>query len=171
MKKVFVSSDEFVSIANQGSIPELTLRKDDFRKIRTLEESIPEPQEIIINGIVDELKYSKSRISVATKDGLVNGILSDDFEPGEISKYWGKELTIAGTAHYLPGGKMSFLYIERIFEPSASDKYFSKPSKKETVEQQIQRQQKQLKHPNHLAEIVGQWPGDESIEEILNALD
>lgn len=170
-EKVFISSDEFVSIANQGSIVELTLKKDDFKKIRILEESIPEPQEIIINGIVDELKYSKSRISVATKDGLVNGVLGDEIEPSEISKYWGKELTIAGTAHYLPGGKMSFLYIERIFEPMEGDKYFSKISKKENVEQQIQRQQKQLKYVNHLSEIVGGWPGDESIEEILNALD
>lgn len=170
-EKVFISSDEFVSIANQGSIPELTLRKKDFKKIQTLEESIPEPQEIIINGIVDELKYSKSRISVATDEGMVSGILSDDFEPAEISKYWGKKLTIAGTAHYLPGGRMSFLFIERIFEPTEADKYFSRTSKKETTEQQILRQQKQLKHANHLSEIVGEWPGDESIDEILNALD
>nr|HXL57530.1 hypothetical protein [Chitinophagaceae bacterium] len=60
---------------------------------------------------------------------------------------------------------------ERIFEPTEADKYFSKASKKETVEQQIQRQQKLLKYANHLSEVVGQWPGDESIEEILNALD
>lgn len=170
-EKVFVSSNELVSIANQGSIPELILKKEDFKKIQILEESIPESQEIIINGIVDELKYSKSRVSVVTKDGLVNGILSDDIEPGEISKYWGKDLTIAGTAHYQPSGKISFLYIEKIFEPSEADKYFSRTSKKETVEQQILRQQKQLKHSNHLSEIVGQWPGDESIEEIINALD
>ncbi len=170
-EKVFISSDESVSIANQGSIPELILRKIDFKKIQTLEESIPEPQEVIINGIVDELKYSKSRISVATDEGLVSGVLSDDFEPDEISKYWGKKLTIAGTAHYLPGGRMSFLYIERIFEPTESDKYFSRTSKKETTEQQIVRQQKQLKYSNHLSEIVGEWPGDESIDEILNALD
>ena len=135
-----------------------------------LEESIPEPHEILINGIVDELKFTKSRVTVATKEGVVNGILSDELEPDDISKYWGKELTISGRAHYLPGGKMSFLYIEKLFEPSEADKYFSKPSKKETVEQQIQRQQKTLKNRNLLNEIVGEWPGDESIEEILNGL-
>lgn len=170
-EKVFISSDEFVSIANQGSIAELTLSKKDFKKIQTLEESIPEPQEIIINGIVDELKYSKSRISVATDDGMVSGILGDNIEPAEVSKFWGKKLTIAGTAHYLPGGRMSFLLIEKIFEPTASDNYFSRTTKKETAEQQILRQQKKLKYANHLSEIVGEWPGDESIDEILNALD
>ncbi|HEX9513686.1 MAG TPA: hypothetical protein VF939_24510 [Puia sp.] len=170
-EKIFVSQEESLRFTNRGSIPELELQKIDFRKIQTLEESIPEPQEIIINGVVEELKYSKLRVTIATKEGPVNGILSENFDPADISKYWGKDLTIAGTAHYRPSGKMSFVYIEKIFEPTDTDKYFSKPSKKETVEQQIQRQQKQLRHGNRLSEIVGQWPGDENIEEIINALD
>jgi hypothetical protein len=170
-EKIFVSKEESLLFTNRGSIPELALQKIDFRKIQTLEESIPEPQEIIINGIVEELKYSKLRVTIATKEGPVNGILSESFNPADISKYWGKDLTIAGTAHYQPSGKMSFLYIEKIFEPTDMDKYFSKPSKKETVEQQILRQQKQLKHGNHLSEIVGKWPGSEKIEDIINSLD
>ncbi len=169
-EKIFISDDEIVTMANRGSIPDLRLKKKDFQKIQILEESIPESQEIIINGIVDELKYSKSRVAIATKEGIVNGVLSDELEPENISKYWGKELTIAGTAHYLPSGKMSFLYIEKLFEPSDADKYFSKPSKKETVEQQILRKQKNLKNGNYISDIIGQWPGDESIDEILNAL-
>jgi len=170
-EKVFIADEEIVTIANRGSISDLILKKKDFEKIKILEDSIPEAQEIILNGIVEELKYSKLRVTIKTKEGSVSGVLSDELEPQNISKYWGKELTISGTAHYLPGGKMSFLFIEKLFEPSDSDKYFSKQSKKETVEQQIQRQQKQLKHNNRLKEIVGEWPGDESIEEILNALD
>ena len=170
-EKVFVSKEELLTIANRGSIPKLELQKIDFRKIQKLEESIPEPQEVIINGVVEELKYSKRRVTINTKEGAVNGILSESLDPADISKYWGKDLTIAGTAHYQPSGKMSFLYIEKIFEPTDTDKYFSKPSRKETVEQQIQRQQKQIKHSNRLSEIVGQWPGDENIEEIINALD
>lgn len=44
-------------------------------------------------------------------------------------------------------------------------------SKEETVEQQIRQKQNQLKNSNLLNEIVGQWPGDESVDEILNELD
>ena len=170
-EKLFVSSEESLIFSNQGSIPELELHKIDFKKIQTLEESIPEPQEIILNGIVEELKYSKLKVTINTKEGPVSGILSDNLNPSEVSQYWGKELTIAGTAHYQPSGKMSFLYIERIFEPDEADKYFSKSPKRETVEQQIQRQQKQLRHSNHLNELIGQWPGNEDIDEILNFLD
>lgn len=170
-EKVFISDEEIVTMSNRGSVPDLTLKRKDFKKIKILEESIPEPQDVIISGIVDELKYSKSRVSINTAQGVVTGILSDELEPDRISKYWGKELTIAGTAHYLPSGKMSFLYIQKLFDPSEADKYFSKPSKKETIEQQIHRKQRTFKSQNFLSEVVGEWPGDESIEEILNALD
>lgn len=170
-EKIFISGDESVIFTNRGSLPDLTLKQTDFKKIKELEESIPESQEIIINGIVDELKYSKSRITIATEEGAVTGILSDTIDPEEISKFWGKRLTISGRSHFQPNGRMSFIYIDKFFEPSEADRYFSKISRKETVEQQIQRQQKLLKYNNNLNEIVGKWPGDEDIDEILNALD
>jgi hypothetical protein len=170
-EKIFLSNDETITFANKGSIPELSLQENDFKKIQELEESIPEPQEIIVNGILDELKFSKLRVTIETAGGSISGILSDTFETEEISKYWGKNVTISGRAHYKPNGKMAFIYIEKVFEPSEADEYFSKVPKKETVEQQILRQQKQLKYSNHLNEIVGQWPGDESVEDILKDLD
>lgn len=170
-KKIFVSNDESLTISNRGSIPEITLRKSDFKKIGVLEESIPEPQEIVINGVVEELKYSKLRVGIATKQGIVNAVLSEDLEPMDISKNWGQELTIAGRMHFLPSGKPSFIYIERIFSPDKFDGYFSKPFHKLNIEQQIQKKIKHQKHNNLLGDIVGQWPGDESIEDILKDLD
>jgi len=170
-KKVFVSDDELLTISNQGSIAEITLRKSDFKKIGILEESFPEPQEILINGVVEELKYSKLRVGIATKQGLVNAVLSEELEPMDISKYWGQELTIAGRMHFLPSGKASFIYIERIFKPNEFDDYFSKPVSKLNIEQQIQKKLKHQKHTNLLGDVVGQWPGDESIDEILKDLD
>lgn len=170
-RKVFVSNDELLTISNQGSIPELVLKKKDFNKIRILEESIPEPQEIVINGVVEELKFSKLRVGIATKEGLVNAILSEELEPVNISKFWGKELTIAGRMHFLPSGKPSFIYIERLFNPGEFDSYFSRPVNKLSIDQQIQKKLKQQKHTNFLSDFVGQWPGDESIEDILKDLD
>lgn len=170
-KKVFVSNDELLTISNQGSIPEITLRKSDFKRIGILEDSFPEPQEIVINGVVEELKYSKLRVGIATKQGLVNAVLSEELEPMDISKYWGKELTIAGRMHFLPSGKPSFIYIERVFNPDDFDEYFSKPVSKLNIDQQIQKKIKAQKHTNLLGDIVGQWPGDESIDDILKDLD
>ncbi len=86
----------------------------------------------------------------------------------KIAGFWGKEVTITGTAHFKPGGK-SVIEIERVFEVVEGDKYFSKKPKSETVEQQIQRQIRQ-KGGNRLSEIVGEWPGDEDFDELIKML-
>ena len=89
-QRAFSSTNELITISNRGSIEGIELKKNDFKKIHTLEERFPEPKEIIINGIVDELKYSKARVTINTTEGSVNAVFSDDFDTDEIAKYWGK---------------------------------------------------------------------------------
>jgi len=167
-KKALLNDNEVFVISNQGSVPELELKKEDFKKIKVMEEEIPEPEPIILNGIVDELKYSKLKVRIQTEEGIVDGFLSDKLSSDEIAGFWGKEVTITGTTYFKPGGK-SVIEIERVFAVGKGDKYFSRKPKSETVEQQIQRQIRQ-KRGNHLSEIVGKWPGDEDFNELLKML-
>lgn len=163
-KKAFLGDNEIFVLSNEGTIPALKLKKLDFKKIQELDEEIPEAEPILINGIVEELKYSKLKVKIKTSEGIVDGFLSDELTTAEIAQYWGKEVTIAGTAHYKGGGK-SIIEIARIFEAKEGDQYFSRKPKTETVEQQISRQLKEKGFKNTLADIVGKWPGEESDEE------
>ncbi len=167
-KKIFLSDNEVLIFSNQGSVPELKIKKEDFNKIRELEEEIPDPEPVILNGIVEELKYSKLKVRIQTDEGIVDGFLSGELSSDDISAYWGKEVTITGTLHFKPSGK-SVIEIERVFEAGVRDKYFSKKPKSETVEQQILRQIKE-KGGNRLSEVVGKWPGDEDFEELIKML-
>lgn len=167
-KKIFLSDDEVFTFSNQGSLPELKITKEDFNKIKELEEEIPNPEPVILNGIVEELKYSKLKVRIQTDEGIVDGFLSGDLSSDDIAAYWGKEVTITGTLHFKPGGK-SVIEIERVFEAGDKDNYFSRKPKSETVEQQLQRQIRE-KGGNHLSEIVGKWPGDENFEELVKML-
>lgn len=170
-KSLFLTDSETIQFSNRGSIPELILKKNDFDKINSIQESIPEAQFAVISGKLDTLKYSASRILVETNEGFVNGILSEDISTEEISKYWGKDITLTGTAHYKPNGRLSFIEVERVFPMEESNLFFNKIPKTENIEQQIKRQLSEKKHFNYLSEIVGQWPGEESFEEILTQLD
>ncbi|MER0442351.1 hypothetical protein [Emticicia sp. W12TSBA100-4] len=170
-KSLFLTDSETIQFSNRGSVPELILKKNDFDKINSIQESIPEAQFAVISGKLDTLKYSASRILVETNEGFVNGILSEDISTEEISKYWGKDITLTGTAHYKPNGRLSFIEVERVFPTEESNLFFNKIPKTENVEQQIKRQLSEKKHFNYLSEIVGQWPGEESFEEILTQLD
>ena len=168
-KKAFMNDNEVFFIYNQGNLPELRLTKPEFVKIKHLEEEIPKSEPVILNGIVEELKYSKLKVRIETEEGIVDGFLGDGFDSETIAPFWGKEISLTGTAHYKPGGK-SVIEIDRVFKPSEGDAFFSKKPRSETVEQQIDRQIREGKKMNPLPDIVGKWPGDETFEELLEML-
>ncbi|MGM0566955.1 MAG: hypothetical protein ACQESX_09390 [Bacteroidota bacterium] len=168
LKSAFLKDNEVFIISNQNSMTELQLKKDDFKRIKVLEDEIPEPEPVILNGTVDLLQYSKLKVKIKTEEGIVDGFLSETLSTDDIAPFWGKEVTITGTAHYKTRGR-SVIEIERVFEAGEGDIYFSKKPKSETVEQQLERQIRE-KGGNQLAEIMGKWPGDETDEEFEQML-
>lgn len=172
LKKAFFNEEETMIFSNQGSLPDLQLTQKDFKKIKVLEDEIPDPQHVVLNGVVELLQFSTLKVKIKTEEGIVDGFLADDLSSEDIASFWGKEVTITGTSHFKPRGK-SVIEVERVFEPGEGDSYFSKRPKSETVEMQLERQIRE-KGSNPLAEIIGRWPGDETDEEfeqMLKALD
>jgi hypothetical protein len=170
-QQVFLSKEETISFANQGSVPALELTAPELDKIKLLEEQTPEPQTVLVHGRVETLTYSSAKVIIQSRDGNIQAQLSEAVSHQKMRTYWGEEVSIVGTAHYKPSGRMAFLEIEKIFEPAESDDYFSRLPDTETVDQQIQRQLKEKGYRNQLAEIVGQWPGDEEFERLIEQLD
>lgn len=170
LKSFFRSNNEELIISNRGSLPELHLKKSDFGRIKELEDSIPDPQNVVINGIIDILEHSKSKITVKTEQGNLLGNITNKFQQDVIKDFWGKEATIYGVGHFKPNGKLSYVEIERIFESTEEDKYFSKIPFSENTIQQIQRQTSKNPTKNWMNEIAGKWPGQESDEEFEKLL-
>ncbi len=168
-QRIFLNENESLFIfSEQGSTPKLKLEKKDFDKIKILEEKTPDPKPIILNGILDELKYSKLKVRIQTKEGIVDAFLPDSLTTNDIATYWGKNVTIIGTAHFKPSGR-SVIEIEQIYPSQEGDKYFSKKPTVSTVNDQIQ-QQIRRKKSNPLLDITGKWPGPEDFEQLQNML-
>lgn len=170
LKSFFRSNNEELIISNRGSLPELHLKKSDFGRIKELEDSIPDPRNVVINGIIDILEHSKSKITVKTEQGNLLGNITNKFQQDVVKDFWGKEATIYGVGHFKPNGKLSYVEIERIFESTEEDKYFSKIPFSENTFQQIQRQTTKNPTKNWMNEIAGKWPGQESDEEFEKLL-
>ena len=170
-KKNFINDNEIIYFSNRSSIPAIEVTIDDFEKIEDLEESIPEPNKVIINGKLDEMKYSKSKLVLITAQGPVNAFSKDASSIYSLKDYFGKELTITGMAHYKPGGKLSFIEIQDFAEPGEKDVFFSRIPHAMSVQQQIAFEVKSGKSKNPLRELTGQWPGDESLDDLLKQLD
>lgn len=149
-KKNFISDNEVFYLANRGTIPEVRITKDDFHKIGMLEDSIPEPRKVIVNGQLDEMKVSKGKLGLQTEQGFVLVNDRDGSVIPNIVAFMGKEVTISGMAHFKPNGQLSFVEIEEFSEPGKTDKFFSKRPNAMTAEQQLLFQVKQQKKSSSL---------------------
>ncbi|MGJ8667011.1 MAG: hypothetical protein ACSHW7_11625 [Patiriisocius sp.] len=171
LKTFFKSNNEELIISNRSSLPELHLKKSDFEKIKLLEDRIPDPQNVVVNGIIDILEHSKSKVTVKTEQGNLYGNLTQKSQQEKIKDFWGKEATIYGVGHFKTNGKLAYIEIERIFESSQEDKYFSKIPFSESTELQIKKQLQKNPTKNWMNEIAGQWPGNETDEEFQQLLN
>lgn len=149
-KKNFISDNQVFYLANRGSIAEVRLTKDDFHKISLLEDSIPEPRKVIVNGQLDEMKVSKGKLGLQTEQGFVVVNDRDGSVIPNIISFMGKEVTISGMAHFKPNGQLSFVEIEEFSEPGKTDKFFSKKPSAMTAKQQLLFQVKNQKKSSSL---------------------
>lgn len=149
-KKNFTSDNQIFQFANRGTIAAVSLTKHDFEKIERLEDSILEPKKVHVNGQLDEMKLSKSKLGLLTAQGVVNVFANDKSILESIISFMGKEVTISGMAHYKANGQLSFVEIQEYGEPGVRDAFFSKKPTAMTAQQQLLFQAKQSKKSGSL---------------------
>jgi hypothetical protein len=147
-KSNFLSDNEIFYLSNRGTIPEIKITKDDFKSISILEESIPSPKKVIVNGQLDEMKVSKGKLGLQTEQGLVNVFANDKSIIENIVEFMGKDITITGIANYKANGQISYVEIQDFGNPGANDKFFSKKPSALSANQQLLFHTKQIKKGN-----------------------
>ena len=154
-KRNFISDNEIFYLANRGTIAEVKITKDDFQKINILEDSIPESQNAIVNGQLDEIKISKGRLGLMTEEGMVNLVVREEASIPGLLEFMGKDITIKGKAHYKPNGMLSFIEIGEYNIPSINDKYFSTIPNAVNSNQQLLFHLKGIKKSNSFEALKG----------------
>lgn len=174
-KQFFETDNEVIYLSNRGSIPEAKFGKKSIEKIENLYKETPKPENIIIHGTIDEMKYSRSQLVLLTKENerlVVMQKNKDNIE--EVKSFFGRTITIKGKAFFKPGGQLSYVEMESFSEPKSGDEFFSKKPQQLPVQQQIAIQLKAGKKNNPLDDIFGKWPGtetEEEFKEMLKSLD
>lgn len=168
-KKVFRAKEEAFHVSNEGRTKKLTVERDSFKQIADLEDSLPEPERIVLQGTVDLLQNSSSRIRIKGPDGTTDGFLSDDLDRTAVAQFWTKEATVVGMVHFKPGGRR-LIEVQQVFPADQAEDYFAKVRKGVNAEQQIERQLREKGGRNTAKSVVGQWPGNEDFIELLKQL-
>jgi len=141
LKKILINDAHTIQISNQGAQPDLYLRKDSFQQLKIIEERTPEPRLMVVSGLVEELKFSKAKVTFMPDRGRpFTGFLGENIAAADMAKLWGQKATIKGAAHFKPNGQLAFVEIQHVTLAAPEDAVFSQTPLIETVEQQIERQ-------------------------------
>lgn len=158
--------------SEQRKSDRFTLDKLSYKKIEKIRRETPEPQAVLLTGFLNMIEHSQRRFQLTLEDGkMVRGrIIESLINLEEIRNLWGKKVTVKGILQYAPSKKPSFLEAEVITPKQIGDEIFNTIPIAFQVHDVLVQAQKSVFSQNIVSEIWGKWPGDESIDELLQDL-
>lgn len=172
-KSVTTGSQE-LTVSSKGKRAEkFKIGGSEIKKIKKIKVETPKPQTAVISGLFNLIEHHNRRFQLKLPDGRnVRGIMDPAFIDFErMRELWGKRVTIKGKAYYKASGQLRSIDAISIRPFEEGDE----------ILQEMPRGQKSFKfYEDFVAEknanrvlkkIWGRWPGDESINDLLTALE
>lgn len=162
---------EMALIRRRGTIEQPVVVTAGIVEIaRNLYANTPLPQQVRLAGKLDMLRASTQSFAVLLDDGQeIRGVLKED-DIEKISPLLNRRVLVLGKAVFRPSGRLLRVDAEEVTLTSGQETFFStipRPvwkhfDRRDAVPQQQQKM--------GIAAVIGKWPGEESDEEIEQAL-
>ena len=139
-----------------------------LEQMRQLRQSIPSDQKVRIAGALDALRHSNRTFEIRIQEGeVVRGILASEAgEVAELGPRLGSNVVVTGTAKFRPSGRLLRLDADSIAPVEGDISLWSVPPRPLLAVLPTA----DLRYPqgsrSGASAIFGQWPGDESDEEV-----
>ena len=163
---------EFLSADGEGEGFELS--EATRTRMKRHELSLPKPAAKILTGKLDEITHSKHLFLLIQEDGLrVSGSLKAKSPRLEaLRELWGERATVQGILHFKADGTPRHIDAERIVAQADGDVVLSQASldlgASSMHEREAHRVRSTIAKP---MDLVGTWPGEEPIEDLMADLN
>ncbi len=150
------------------------LQQGSYEQIDSRLKALPSQKAIIASGQIDEIKYASGRFRMRLESGgyVLGRLDSKTLEPEVLRPLWGKDATIQGMVHFKANGDPRFIVAHRLRPCSEGDEIFravpSVPDVRQLLEAGTTRRRGFAAFDP--GDLAGTWPGDESIDELLDDL-
>lgn len=170
-KKIIDSGGGSISIT--GTAKNRTdLNQESFKKIKKMESATSPSIRARLTGTFDLMKHSNSLMELIVNGKKIRAFLTSDLNIHEVKSLFGEEVTVDGIAHFKPNGQINSFEVDKVRLAQASDNYFKRIPAVVTDQLSIaQVAEAQSYYGTDLKKIIGKWPGEEGIDELLNRLD
>lgn len=155
----------------ESSKEKISINKETVNKIQLLEQKSPDSLKTQIKGKLDALSHSKSQLELLTEGKSIRAQLSSQLNFKDIFNFFGEDVVITGYAHFTPKGTIKSFEILKIRIAEKGDAFFEAIPTPIFPEFQLNEPELRLKNKgSKLSKLFGQWPGDESADDILELL-
>lgn len=153
----------------------IKLRKEVIEKIKTIEEKTPASIKTKVMGVLDVLRHSNNQLELIVDDNKrIRAVLNERLAISELTPFFGKSVTVSGTANYNPSGEIISFEIIGYKPVHKNEKYFNQLPKPLFEETDLKRIVQEQNYKGYRAEkvkkIAGQLEVTESLEELLAAI-
>jgi hypothetical protein len=138
-----------------------------------LSDQTPSPRQVRLVGKLDMVRHSTRSFGLLLADGAeIHGVLVDG-ALGLLQDYFGKDITILGKAIYRPSGTLLRVDASEILPPAGSRQAFSSvpPALRRTGGIERKQSMPRQTSRNGVASFFGTWPGEETDQDLLRALE
>ncbi|HZL99739.1 MAG TPA: hypothetical protein VFD43_05750 [Planctomycetota bacterium] len=137
-----------------------------------LRRQTPADQRVIVTGKIETIQHSDRMFRLLMPDGnVIRGFLDNgDSAAATLARLFGRRARVSGTARFKPSGTLARLDADRIDVVGEGDEAFAvapRPILGELGQGDLRRSPTTSRG---IGSIIGQWPGDETDDEIRRAL-
>lgn len=146
------------------------IERAQVESLRQLRRSIPSDQRVKVAGTLDLLKHSGRIFTVELPDGTVRGVISGDTEVAQLGQLLGQQVMISGVAKFRPSGRVLRVDADSILAATGNTSLWQRIPRPLLAELDVRALREPQGPRSGVSAIFGQWPGEESDDEIDDAL-
>ena len=146
-------------------------RSSDLPKLEQLRDDTPPPRAVRVTGVLDTISASSTAVTLMLPDEQTIQARLEQPDPALLRDHFGTQVVISGMARFRPSGRLLIVDIEHLGPAGAGDIIWQRvptaPSGRTTPVATSLPQDQSTGVPA----FFGTWPGDETDDELLQALE
>jgi hypothetical protein len=171
LARVFSRGVERVELANgRPGSHAVSVEPSRLEALRRLRRETPPNQRVRVSGWLDQIRHSDRMFTLKLESGAILRGFAEGVDPERLAGLFGKKAVVSGTAVFRPSGKVLRLEADQI-EPAGSDFSLWSTEPRPLWGGPTESLRQPQGPRTGVNAIIGQWPGDESDEEIAAALE
>jgi hypothetical protein len=152
-----------------GRTEPFIVRKEDIPKIERLWNETPGPKAVRLAGTLDTISATRSDVVLKLADGETVAARLDDHDSETLKSLFGAQVVVSGMAHFRPSGKLLVIDVEHLGPARDADKLFQTVPIVRAFRPVASHMPQD--ETSGVSAFFGTWPGDETDEELLRALE